>query len=210
MLIIVRHGQSEANLLKKFAGHWNVNLTETGVKQAKISAEYTLENYKIDNVYASDLTRAIDTAKALADKLGKKVEAVEGIKEIFAGDWEGRDVSFIAEEYKEDYEMWKNQVNKCRPTNGESVKELYERIVPAFKSLAEENKGKIAYVVSHGGPIRCLMAHCMGGIDKMPEVGWISNASLTFLDIEDDRLTIKKAGFDEHLENFKTQVPKGI
>ena len=211
MLIVVRHGQSVANLEGKYAGHYNAQLTDTGRLQAEKSAEYVAANYKTDAVYSSDLDRAYYTAKALADKVGLEVVKMEEIKEIFCGKWENEKVSDVAVKYEEDYSAWVNDFSNCRPTGGESVKELYERIICAFKKLAEENVGKIAYVATHGTPIRALMAETSGaGLEKLSEVPWATNASLTFIDYKDGKLVAEKTSFDEHLAEMKTYLPKGV
>ena len=65
-VIFVRHGQSDANVNKYFAGHTNAPLTAVGISQAEKMAEY-LRKYPISAVYASDLSRAYYTAKPIAD-----------------------------------------------------------------------------------------------------------------------------------------------
>ena len=88
MLIIVRHGQSEANVEERYAGDWDVNLTSMGEKQAEISTKYVLVKYKVDRVYSSRLKRTHITAEKLADKCGLSVEIEEDLRELWGGKWE--------------------------------------------------------------------------------------------------------------------------
>ena len=208
MLIIVRHGQSEANLIHGFAGHWNVNLTELGEKQAKTSAEYVYKNHKIDKIYASDLKRAFNTAKALADITGLPVIPSLELREISAGEWEEQLFSDLATEYHEDFYVWLNDIDNACATMGESVAELKARVVKEITKIAKENVDKTVYVATHATPIRALMSHITG--QKMIEIYWVSNASLTYIDYIDGKLTIEKAGFDQHLKDLKTELPKGV
>lgn len=67
-LILIRHGESKANRDRIFAGHLDVDLQEKGLKQAKITAEYISKNYLVNRVYSSDLKRAYQTGKCVADK----------------------------------------------------------------------------------------------------------------------------------------------
>ena len=60
-LLLIRHGQSEANKLGVFAGHFDAPLLPLGIEQAKKTAAYIAENYKVDKVYASDLKRDVHT-----------------------------------------------------------------------------------------------------------------------------------------------------
>ena len=211
MLIVVRHGQSVANLEEKYAGHFNAQLTETGKIQAVKSADYVLENYKIDNIYSSDLDRAYETAKTLGDKINLEVVRMKELREIFCGEWEGQKVCEVAVKYKEDYDKWMTDIGNSRPTNGESVKDLYERIITIIEKLAKENVGKTAYIATHGTPIRAIMANASGtGVEKLAEIPWVSNASLTFVDFKDGRLVVEKAGFDDHLAELRTVLPKNV
>ena len=208
MLIIVRHGQSEANLTHSFAGHWNINLTELGEKQAQLSADYVYKNHKIDKIYASDLKRAYNTAKALADITGLTVIPSQQLREISAGEWEEQLFSDLATEYHEDFYVWLNDIDNCRTTKGESVAELKARVVKEITKIAKENVGKTVYVATHATPIRALMSHITG--QKMSEIDWVSNASLTYIDYVDEKLEIIKSGFDQHLKELKTELPKGV
>ncbi len=72
-LLFIRHGQSVANKDKIFAGHYNVELSKLGKRQAQATAEFVVKNYNVDAVYASDLIRAYETGKAVADKLDLEV-----------------------------------------------------------------------------------------------------------------------------------------
>ena len=65
-LLLIRHGESKANEKKFFAGHLNVELSEKGKAQAVLTANYVAENYQVDTIYASDLSRAYNTAQPLA------------------------------------------------------------------------------------------------------------------------------------------------
>ena len=66
-LLLIRHGESIANVDGRFAGHLDIPLSETGYVQADITAHYIHSHYTVDAVYASDLLRAFHTGKAVAD-----------------------------------------------------------------------------------------------------------------------------------------------
>ena len=72
-IILVRHGQSEANANFIFAGHSDFPLTEFGHAQAKLVAEYLAKNEKIDAIYSSDLKRAYYTAVPTSELLGIEI-----------------------------------------------------------------------------------------------------------------------------------------
>ena len=113
ILYIVRHGFSLANAGKVFTGHTNVGLSELGLKQASHITEY-FEDKKVDVIYASDLDRAYDTVKGVADNKNLEIIKSKNLREIFAGEWEGKTFSELMEKYPE--ECGKKQA-QCAPEN---------------------------------------------------------------------------------------------
>ena len=87
-LILIRHGESMANREDVFSGHYDVELEEKGRMQAKCTAAYVTSTYSVDKVYASDLKRAYETGKAVANILGMDVIPKRGLREIDGGQWE--------------------------------------------------------------------------------------------------------------------------
>ena len=86
-LIFVRHGQSQSNLEKRFTGQGNTELTKLGRMQAERTAAF-LKDYPIEAVYASDLNRAMDTARPTAQMHGLEVIPDPMLREVNAGLWE--------------------------------------------------------------------------------------------------------------------------
>ena len=78
-LIFIRHGESVANKDDVCIGHTDLDLSETGRIQAKLTAEYIVKNFKVDKIYSSDLKRAYNTAKAVGDMLGIPVIGEENL-----------------------------------------------------------------------------------------------------------------------------------
>ena len=109
-LILIRHGESEANLKKIFAGSFDVDLTSRGYAQAEKTAEYVAAHYAVDRIYASDLLRAFHTGEALATRIGVSVIAEKGLREIFAGAWEGRTFDDLDAEYTDSYAVWRTDI----------------------------------------------------------------------------------------------------
>ena len=141
-IIFIRHGQSEANLGRVFAGHFDAPLSSLGHEQAKKTAGAVASKFHIDKIYASDLSRAYDTGKYLAELLNIEIIPDKNFREIFAGKWEGQRVEDIIENYAEDFGVWKSDIGNSRPTDGESMRELGERIFARVKEVVAENEGK--------------------------------------------------------------------
>ena len=201
-LLLIRHGESMANANHEFVGHTDVDLSPRGKLQAEKTAEFVKENYKIDKVYASDLKRAYETGKAVADKCGVEIVSDPGLREIFAGDWEGRTRDDLIENSPE-YAVWRTDIGNCTPPNGESVKSVYERIPLKLLQLAIQNEGKTIAIATHATPIRSVISKWMGlGLSAMKLFPWPPNASVTEVTFENDIFMITKAPQDKHLVNI--------
>ena len=210
-LIIVRHGQSEANLQGIFAGQLDVELSKLGHTQAERTAEHIMENYKVDKVYASDLKRAYSTAKHLADKLGTEIIATQGMREINAGKWDGQKFDDIPSLYSKDYDVWINDIGNARCTDGETTVELSERIMAEIMRIAKENDGKTVMVATHATPIRVMQ--CLWQVNdlrEMKNIPWVSNASVTVAEVENGKVELKLVGYDEHLSDCATALPANV
>ena len=209
-LYLIRHGQSEANLARIFTGSGNFPLTELGRAQARAAAEF-LKDKNIDAVYASPLIRAYETGKATADAVNVPIIKHDGLKEINAGVWEGRKFDDLEIEFAESYYIWRNDIGKAVPNGGESVKEVYDRVVKAITEIAEQNDGKSIAIASHATPIRTFGAYCLGiEPDDVKDLPWPSNASITTVRFENGKFFDIEYGNAEHLGEMVTVLPSSV
>lgn len=211
-LLIIRHGESDGNKLDLYTGHSDVEITELGKKQAQKTADFLKARESVDKVYASDLSRAIITAEIIAKAQGREVIADAGLRELYGGEWEMKSFNgVIPTEYPEDYAVWKNAFSKSRPTGGESVEELSERIVKSVLRIAEENDGKTVVIVTHGTPIRIIACLTSGNpLEKIQDMEWVANASITELTVDNGVAVLGTVGYDNHLEGMLTKLSKQI
>ena len=210
-LILIRHGQSQANHQSIFAGNFDADLHENGLKQAQKTADYIAETYKVDTVYASDLKRAYKTGKAVADRLGLDVIPNQRLREIRAGQWEGVTFDELSAQYAEDYSLWLSDIGNSGCTGGETVKQLGDRIVSAVTEIAKENDGKTVAIATHATPIR-VMQCLLGGhsLDEMKNIPWVSNCSVTELHYNNGSWDFAKIGYDKHLSALRSSLPANV
>lgn len=205
--IIVRHGQSEANLKEIYAGRFDVPLTATGKKQAELVTEYVLKKYRVDAVYSSPLLRARETVKEIAIKVGVPLLLCDGIAEIFGGEWEGKTLPEIAKNYAKDALLWKDDIGNARPTGGESFAEVQLRADKALREIAKTHDGKNVVIGTHGGVIRSLQCIFENKpISYMKELDWQPNASVSEVNFENGKYTPVKMGYTGHLEGLITRL----
>lgn len=210
-ILLIRHGESEANKQGVFAGHYNPPLTELGQRQAKLTAEFVKENYPVTAIYSSDLQRAYSTALALSDMLNLPVTTSTQLREIYGGEWEKVKFSQLPALYPEDFRKWTEQLDKAVCTNGESVEAMAQRVLQALTEIAKENDGKTVAVACHGTPIRaaqCLVEH--GTLAQLANTPWATNASVTELTYDNDSWALIAASQDTHLASLRTEMPAGI
>ncbi len=210
-LILIRHGESEANRQEVFAGHIDPDLQNKGLKQAELTAKYIADNYSVDRIYSSDLRRAYKTALCLAEVTNLQVIPKQELREINAGKWEGVKFSDLREMYPEEYSMWINHIGRSYCVGGETVKQLGDRIMTALTKIAEENDGKVVAIATHATPIRVAQSLVISGaLDEMENIPWVSNASLSVLQYNNGEWKVISIGEDSHLSELKTVLPSNI
>ena len=209
-IILIRHGQSVANLNLVFAGHLDADLSELGREQAKRTAEAVLGRFKIDKIYSSDLLRAYNTARPISEATGIEIISDRGLREIYAGEWEGRKIAKLGEEFREDFFVWRNDICNSRCTGGESMVEVGERFYAKVKEIAAANDGKTVVITTHAAAIRAFMAVSSGDVTLMNTTPFVPNASYSVLAVDGERFEFAEVGHDEHLEGFKTILPPNV
>lgn len=184
-LYIVRHGQSFWNINNRIQGIRDTELTKTGIKQAQLLAE-RLKGENIDCVYSSDLTRAYDTAKIIAEKFNLSVCKIPELKEISFGIWEGLTSEEVNSLYHETYSLWKTNPEKVIIEGAETLKEVQNRILSGTYKLIEQNKDKNILLVSHGTSIKALILGLLGIDLSFYTKIKLDNTCLNIIDIKDD------------------------
>lgn len=185
-LLLVRHCQAEGNLNATFQGWVDTDITENGKRQLELLSEKLKDN-KIDAVYSSPLKRAVKTAEAVNKYHNHEIKLVDDLKEIGAGEWEGKDWVYIEENFSKEYETWKSEPDKFKAPNGESMIECYERGVTALDKIAKIHKGETVAVVTHGAMIRTLMcwANCIG-LHEISTIDFCDNTGISTVIVDEN------------------------
>jgi alpha-ribazole phosphatase/probable phosphoglycerate mutase len=160
-LILIRHGETEWNKSLRFQGHRDIPLSEDGREQArKIARRLACE--KIDTAYASDLSRALETAKAIADYHKLEVNMVPELREINFGYWEGLTHKEIDSKYPESMAQWLSNPEETKIPGGESMNDVAERCRVGISGILADNPNKDVLVAAHGGVLRIVVAQALG------------------------------------------------
>ncbi len=198
-LYIVRHGESQANMERRYSGWTETPLSSEGLRQAE-KAGFFLADFKPDMLYCSDLQRARDTAGAIGQVCSLQPIETPLLREIHFGQWEGKTFNEIDTEYPSEVKKWLEDPITNAPPGGETVADVNNRMLSFIESMKLENKSAARIVaVSHGGSIRALL-HSVFNYDS--NSFWeirIANTSINLFLLENDGLKSSYYNFTGHL-----------
>ena len=181
---IVRHGETAANSRNVVQGQNDVPLNETGLAQAARLAE-RLKAVHFDAVYASDLRRAMRTARIIAP--GAAVVPLPELREWNLGDWVGLPFGEVERRYPDEVAALREDRADFQISGGESKRQVYDRVSRCLAELAEREQGRRVLVVTHCGVIRAMLRFALGGVHSFPCVPEVGNTSLSRLICFDGR-----------------------
>ena len=154
-IIAIRHGETAWNVGTRIQGHLDIALNERGHWQAQRLAQ-ALASEGLAAVYASDLSRAFETGRYVAQAAGVPIATETGLRERGFGLFEGRTFLEIEAELPEQAQRWRKRDPHFAPEGGESLVQLQERVVSTCSRLAAQNPGELIAVVAHGGVLDVL------------------------------------------------------
>ncbi|HEX3687928.1 MAG TPA: histidine phosphatase family protein [Gaiellaceae bacterium] len=158
-ILLARHGETDWNHEGRFQGHADPALNATGRAQAaELAAE--LEAVELAAVYSSPLQRALETAEVVAAEHGLQPVAVDALREVDVGSWEGLTRAEVEARFPEQFAGWLDYDQGW--ADGESYEEMARRVVAALLELAGAHEGERILAVTHGGPIRAAFAFADG------------------------------------------------
>lgn len=159
-LILIRHGQSTWNAIDSWTGLTDISLDEKGREQARKDAEL-IKDYQIDLAFTSKLRRAKQTLDEIKNVLNINPPTTEdtALNERDYGDFTGRNKLEVEKEYGQvQYLQWRRGWDVPIP-NGETLKDVYERVVPYYKEniFPQLKGGKNVLISAHGNSLRALV-----------------------------------------------------
>jgi probable phosphoglycerate mutase len=159
-LIVWRHGNTDWNADGRVQGQTDVALNDLGRQQAVDAAELLIR-LRPAVIVASDLSRAIDTAAALAALTGLSVRPDARLRERYFGAWQGLSMAEVAERHPDEYARW---TAGAEVVGGdvETLDDLGKRVAEAFQDAADLAPGGTVVVATHGGAARQGAGHLLG------------------------------------------------
>jgi len=155
-MLLLRHGQTELSVQRRYSGRGNPALNEVGRQQARAAARYLAKRGGIAAVISSPLERAYQTAATAAKALRLDVTVENDLIETDFGAWEGLTFAEAAERDPELHRRWLRDTS-TPPPRGESFDDALQRVLRARERIVTEREGETVLVVSHVTPIKMLL-----------------------------------------------------
>jgi len=179
-VVAIRHGETVWNAEMRMQGQLDTALSERGRWQAGRVAE-ALAGEGIEAIFASDLSRAFDTAQALATRLGLPISTDRGLRERSFGVFQGYTYAEIDARWPVDAARWRHHEPDFGPLEGETLRGFSARAVAACSRIAAGQAGRSIALVTHGGVLDCLYRAACGIELGAPRTWELSNAAINRL-----------------------------
>lgn len=174
-LILIRHGQTDWNLEKRYCGFMDIDLNGQGKAQA-FCVHKRLKGVKVDKVYTSDRLRAIHTADIIFE--GRRYEKIPDLREIHFGIFEGLTYDAIMEKYSGLYTRWMSDPYSVTIPEGENLDDFKRRVVSAFQKIVSSQEGRTIAVVCHGGVISIFITEILKTRDFWKQIPGSASMSI--------------------------------
>jgi probable phosphoglycerate mutase len=176
-LIAVRHGETAWNVDTRIQGQLDIGLNATGLWQAQRAGQ-ALADERIGAIYASDLSRAWQTAEEIAKPHGLTVQAEPGLRERAFGRFEGMSFAEIEAMLPEDARRWRERDPEFEPEGGESLLVFRDRVTRVAAELAARHPGELVTLVAHGGVMDVLYRAATRQALQAPRTWQLGNAAI--------------------------------
>jgi probable phosphoglycerate mutase len=200
-LILIRHGETAWNRATRIQGHTDIPLSALGLAQAERLA-LALADEPLAAIYSSDLSRARQTAEALARTQNLPVRLDASLRERAFGRFEGLSWDEIAQGYPEESARWRRREPDFPVGGGESLTVFSARCLAAARGAAAAHPGESIALVAHGGVLDCLYRAATRVALEAPRSWQLGNATINRLLATAEGFTLVGWNDDRHLDGL--------
>jgi 2,3-bisphosphoglycerate-dependent phosphoglycerate mutase len=206
LLYLIRHGETLSNAERRIQGQSDVPLSELGRRQGKAVGE-ALAAAPLDAVYSSPLSRALETAQAIAERHRLSVQTDPRLMELSAGVFQGKLLSELGEETAAELKRWlRGGDDEFLIPGGESRRQLTQRGCEAIRAIVRAGHREAA-VVSHGGLMSATLRALLDLPQPLPPFS-LQNGSITKLAVDEQgQFSLAALNDVEHLRGVG--APRG-
>ncbi len=202
-ILLIRHGETAWNRVRRMQGHIDIPLNEEGHRQARALGA-ALSSERPVAVYASDLQRARHTAQPVATIHGLPLNLDPALRERCYGAFEGLLYEEIGARHPEGFAQWQARDLHARfpasERKAETLQEFHQRSVEAVTRIAQRHAGGKLVIVTHGGVLDCLYRAATGMAIEAKRNFGIVNAAINRLHWDGERFSLLQWADASHLE----------
>lgn len=191
-ICLIRHGETDWNVAKRIQGQTDIPLNDTGRSQA-LAMAFNAAHYDFSAVYSSDLSRALDTARMLAERRGLEVNTLPQLRERHFGIFQGLTADEGLQLYPEAHACYLARDINYDFESGESMLCFAERVKEAVDYLVKHHPKQTIAVVSHAGVLEIIYRKATGRPLHTPRDFAIPNCALNWFNFDEH---------DWHLETW--------
>jgi 2,3-bisphosphoglycerate-dependent phosphoglycerate mutase len=201
-IFAIRHGETAWNVDTRIQGQLDIGLNDLGHWQASRVA-MALQDEPIEAIYSSDLSRAFDTAQAIAKRANPPLAVTPdvGLRERHFGHLQGKTWADIESEWPQDAKLWRGRDPHWSPEGGESLTVLRARISQCVNQLAAPHTGQSIVLVAHGGVMDVLYRLATQQDTQAPRTWHLGNAAINRLLWTPQGLSLVGWGDVSHLQD---------
>lgn len=206
-LCLVRHGETAWNAERRLQGHTDIPLNETGLVQARATAE-SLVAERFEAAYSSDLTRARQTAAAIAERCGLELAFDAALRERHYGSFQALTYDEARARFPDDYHRFETRdPDFIFPEGGESLRQFAARIHTTLEGIARRHPDGTVLIVTHGGVLDVVHRLASGKPLTAPRDFTIPNAALNWIGWDGAAWTLIAWAQQQHLNQALDELP---
>jgi probable phosphoglycerate mutase len=202
-LVVVRHGETVWNKEGRQQGHLDSDLSDLGKLQAQATAS-ALARVTFHAVYSSDLGRAFETAKIIANHSNLRITLDSRLRERNLGILQGLTMKEFKSKYPEEYGKYVSRNIDYIPPGGESIRQRFDRSVACAVDLASKHTGQRILLVTHGGILDSFMRKSLNIPLTEERTFSLYNASINKFSISENSWRLDSWGNIHHLLTLDT------
>lgn len=204
-LTMFRHGETDWNAGKRIQGQSDVELNERGCEQAREMASIAT-HFQFAAIYSSDLSRAYETARPFALKLGLEVVALTQLRERHLGKFQGWSGEEAKARWPDEYARYRLRDPEQNLGNGESLRQLQQRVITVCTELITRHDGEHIALITHAGVIDIAYRHALSRPLQAARDFAIGNASVYHFRCDQGGWSILPGGWSQVDRQFGSEA----
>jgi probable phosphoglycerate mutase len=206
-ICIIRHGETNWNVEKRIQGHTDIPLNETGRAQA-LAMAFNAAHHRFHAIYSSDLVRAQETARVLAQREDHEVKLLPQLRERHYGIFQGITAAEGAQRHPAAHACYLARDPDYDFEHGESLRAFAERVATGIDWLVRHHSGQTIAAVSHSGVLDIVYRRATGRPLTTPRDFKIPNCALNWFHFDGQGWHLEAWGDRHHLHEVLTEPPE--